>query len=176
MVIFETERLVVRRFGPEDRELFFQVNGSPEVMHFIRPPKSREESDAFFRENLDFYLDHSLLGRFAVFAKNDGAFVGTFSYLYLSGEADFHLGYALVPGAWNKGYATELVRTGIPYFFENTPHPVVHAIVSPENHASQNVLKKTGFLYKERSEQAGSPVDVFYINRNLGTGSAIAGR
>lgn len=176
MILFETERLRVQRFSSSDADLFFQVNGSPEVMHFIRPAKSREECDAFFQENLNFYLDHSLLGRFGVFTKSGGEFVGTFAYLYLSGEADFHLGYALVPEAWGKGYATELVRTGIPYFFENTPHPVVHAIVSPENAASQNVLKKAGFLYKERSEQSGSPVDLFYINRNLGTGEDRAER
>jgi ribosomal-protein-alanine N-acetyltransferase len=175
MILFETERLIVQRFSADGQELFFRVYGSPDVMHFIRPAKSKEDCDAFFRENLNFYQDHSLLGRFAVFAKTDGQFIGSFSYLYLSGEADFHLGYALVPEAWNKGYATELVRTGIPHFFEKTSHPAVFAIVSPRNIASQRVLVKAGFGHKEQSEESGSAVEVFYINRNLGTGAGIEG-
>jgi ribosomal-protein-alanine N-acetyltransferase len=169
MILFETERLVVRRFKASDSELFFQVNGNPEVMHFIRPAKSREDCDAFFRENLSFYLDHSLLGRFAVFTKTGEEFVGTFAYLYLSGEADFHLGYALLPTAWNRGYATELVRTGVPHFFANTSHPSIFAITSTENIASQRVLLKAGFGYRGQSDEAGGPVEVFYINRNLGS-------
>jgi ribosomal-protein-alanine N-acetyltransferase len=175
MILFETERLIVRRFGHGDEALFFQVYGSPDVMHFIRPAKSKEDCNAFFKENLNFYLDHSLLGRFAVFAKKDGQFIGSFAYLYLSGEADFHLGYALVPEAWNQGYATELVRACIPHFFENTIHPTVFAIVSPRNIASQRVLTKAGFGHKGQSEESGGTVEVFYINRNLGTGHGIEG-
>lgn len=169
MILFETERLVVQRFKPDEEELFFQVNGNPEVMHYIRPAKTKEASGIFFRENLDFYLDHSILGRYAVFQKEDGQFVGTFAFLYLSGEADYHLGYALLPAAWNLGFATELVRAAIPYFFAKTTHPAVFAIVSPENTASSNVLLKVGFAHKERSEEGGKPVDVYFLNRNLGT-------
>jgi ribosomal-protein-alanine N-acetyltransferase len=78
MVLFETERTIVKRFTAADSEFFFQINGNPDVVHFIRPVKSREESDAFLQENLNFYLDSSCLGRYAVFAKEDGRFPGYF--------------------------------------------------------------------------------------------------
>lgn len=168
MILFETDRLIVQRFRPSDEEYFFKINGSPEVMHFIRPAKTREESNVFFRENLNFYLDHSVLGRYAVFTKTEGKFIGTFSYLYLSGEADFHIGYALLPEAWNMGFASELVRFGVPCFFEKTAYPSLYAIITAANIASQKVLEKNGFRYKGPSQESGSPTELYYINRNLG--------
>lgn len=169
MILFETERLVVKRFIPADTEHFFEVNGSSQVMQYIRPAKSRVESDAFLHENIRFYKDDSLLGRFAVFARETGTFVGTFSYLYLSDQTGFHIGYALVPNAWNQGYATELVRAGVPYFFGHTSHDQLFAITVAENTASQHVLRKTGFSYKGQSIEDGKPLEVFYINRSLQT-------
>lgn len=166
MILFKTHRLVVKRFTDKDADLFFQVNGSPEVMQHIRPAKSRKESDEFLQDNIRFYRDDSLLGRYAVFTRR-GNFVGTFSYLYLSGEADFHIGYALVPSAWNRGYATELVRAGVPYFFAHTPYPSLFAITIAENTASQKVLLKAGFVYKGQSGEGSHPLELFYINRNL---------
>jgi ribosomal-protein-alanine N-acetyltransferase len=166
MVLFDTERTVVKRFTAEDSELFFRINGNPDVVHFIRPVKTREESDTFLQENLNFYLDTSCLGRYAVFSKDDGRFLGTFSFLYLSGEADFHLGYALVPEAWGQGFATELVRSGIPCFFSRTDKNSVFAITSAANAASQKVLLKAGFLHKGQVEEHGQTLELFCIERD----------
>jgi len=166
MILFETDRMIVKRFTAADGDLFFRINGDERVVHFIRPPKTRAESDTFLQENIRFYQDGSTLGRYAVFEKPTGDFLGTFSYLYMSGEADFHLGYALVPEAWGKGYATELVQAGIPYFFANTSKPAVFAITSAGNIASQKVLLKSGFQHKGQTYEHGGTLELFYINRS----------
>jgi len=85
-------------------------------MRYIRPTKTREESDAFLEENFNLYLDGFPYGRMFVADKESGQFVGTFSLLYLGGEADYHIGYALMPEYWGMGYATELVRNGATVF------------------------------------------------------------
>ncbi len=148
MILFETERLLVRRFTLSDAESFFLLNSNARVMQFIRPVKNREECDAFLAANINFYLDTSVLGRFGVFEKESGCFLGAFSYLYLAGESDFHLGYALLPEAWGKGYATELVKSGLDYFFKHSQQKEVFAITEKEHLASQKVLYKAGFLLK----------------------------
>lgn len=165
MILFETERLIIRRFSADDTERFFLLNSNVEAMQFIRPVKSREESDSFLSENLNFYLDSSLLGRFAVLEKVRGSFVGTFSFLYLSGEADFHLGYALLPKAWGKGFATELVRSGLTYFFDNSNKKEIFAITDSANQASQRVLLKSGFQKKGQVAEGGKTLELFIINR-----------
>ena len=164
MLVFETERLVVKRFTQEDAHHFFLLNSNEQVMHFIRPVKNRQQSDAFLAENMAFYLDNSCLGRFAVFEKFSLDFVGTFSFLYLSGEADFHLGYALLPGAWGKGFATELVSAGIPYFFDHSGKSSIFAITHADNGPSQQVLLKCGFYRQGQILQNGEMLELFMIN------------
>jgi len=41
MVPFETERLIVRQFTPDDANDFFLFNSSKQVMQYIRPVKNR---------------------------------------------------------------------------------------------------------------------------------------
>lgn len=160
-VLFETKRMVVQRFTDADGDLFYQVNGHPDVMRFIRPPKDREASDAFLLENIHLYREGSTLGRFAVFHKSDHRFLGSFSFLYLSGEHNFHLGYALVPEEWGKGFATELVVAGIDHFFRHTSCEAVFAITETENTASRKVLEKTGFQLSGHLPEQGKMLDVF---------------
>ena len=163
MILFKTPRLIVRYFTEMDKTAFFSVAGSKEVMQFIRPVKSRQDSDQFLMENIRMYQQGSCIGRFAVFEKEKQHFIGTFSYLYLSGDADFHIGYALVKAAWGKGYATELVKAGVPYFFAHTQYPHLWAITDQENLPSQKVLLKNGFLAEAPRLEDGKMVNVFRI-------------
>ena len=165
MTIFETPRMIVRRFAAADADDFFLLNSDASVMHFIRPPKNREQSDAFLQENIGFYLDSSVLGRFAVYDKLSTQFLGTFSFLYLSGDANFHIGYALLPSAWGKGYATELVKAGTPYFFDHTHRDALFAITHPDNLPSQQVLLKSGYRRDGQIEEHGAKLELFVINR-----------
>lgn len=165
MPVFETERLLVRRFTPADAECFYLLNSNENVMHFIRPVKNRQQSDAFLSENLGFYQEGSCLGRFGVVEKKSGDFIGTFSFLYLSGEADFHLGYALLPQAWGKGFATELVKAGIPYFFAHTTKAKIFAITHADNGSSQQVLLKSGFHKKNQMVEKGQTLELFVLCR-----------
>jgi RimJ/RimL family protein N-acetyltransferase len=142
---FETERLIVRQFTIDDADHFFLFNSSQQVMQYIRPVKTRAESDAFLEENFNLYLDGFPYGRMFVVDKLTGSFVGTFSILYLDGESDYHIGYALMPNYWGMGYASELVKYGTALFFERTKHSCLFAITQPENKASEMVLLKNKF-------------------------------
>ncbi|MDE3252784.1 MAG: GNAT family N-acetyltransferase [Bacteroidota bacterium] len=165
-ILFETERMVVQRFTDADADYFYRVNGDPDVMRFIRAPKTREASDAFLQENIHLYKDGSTLGRFAVFHKTDHRFLGSFSFLYLSGEHDFHLGYALLPEEWGKGFATELVMAGIAHFFRHTACEAVFAITETENTASRKVLEKNGFRLSGHLPEQGKMLDVFKYSKS----------
>lgn len=165
MDLFTTNRTRVRRFTHQDQEPFFRINGDPKVMEYIRPAKSREDCDVFLLENLLFYREGSLLGRYAVEEKTGGRFLGTFSFLYLSGEADYHIGYALLPEYWGQGYATELVLEGIRYFFDHTQHPRLFAITRANHQLSQKVLERSGFGYQGVKEENGEQLALFSIER-----------
>ncbi len=164
MVLFETERLAVRHFTAGDAEDFFRFNSHPEVMRYIRPVKNRESAAAFLAKNLNLYLPGSCLGRFFVAEKTTGQFIGSFSLLYMSLADDIHIGYGLMPEYWGQGYALELLKAGVLYFFSNSLRNSLYAITEPANTASRKVLEKAGFLFS-RQIKDGKMLDLFLLER-----------
>ena len=144
-MILQSERLYVRRYTLEDEEAFFQLNSDAEIMRFIRPPKSRQESKAFLAENIGFYEKHPGLGRWALVERGSGKIVGTFSLLPLEHTDDVHIGYALMKDNWGKGYASEIVKAGIDYAFRELKLSSIAAVTYPEHFVSQKVLLRNGF-------------------------------
>ena len=146
LLIFETKRLAVRRYTSADADDFFRFSGNEEVMRFIRPVISRPESDKFLQANIQLYTAQPNTGRWAVFEKAMGGYIGSFSILVMEGEVNkLHIGYALLPEYWGRGYASELLKTGMHYFFDNHRADELFAITEIPNTASQNVLLKAGF-------------------------------
>ena len=95
VIIFETERLVVRRFSENDQDNFFSVNGSEEVMRYIRPAKTKEECDEFLLQVIAYSEKEKLFGRWAVENKESKEFVGSFALIPVEGKDQMQLGYAL---------------------------------------------------------------------------------
>jgi RimJ/RimL family protein N-acetyltransferase len=164
---FETERLYVRQFTTEDADDFYLFNSSQQVMQYIRPVKTREESNAFLEENFNLYLEGFPYGRMYVADKTTGAFVGTFSILYLDGDADYHIGYALMPYHWGKGFASELVKFGSAVFFDRTNHASLFAITQPENIASEKVLLKNKFILSGDFSLNEEKLHMFSLSRSV---------
>lgn len=164
-MIFETERLRVRYFHLQDGDNFFSINGSPVVMQYIRPPKSREDADKFLLEVIQYSSENPLYGRFAVEDRVTGEFVGSFSLLPLPQADQMHLGYALTPPHWGKGYASELTRHGLKYIFTKTPLEKIYAITETENTNSVKVLEKNRFKVDSYYEEGGRKMVKFVKQR-----------
>jgi RimJ/RimL family protein N-acetyltransferase len=154
MTIFETADWLIREFTFEDAGPFFLINSDEQVMRYIRPVKSKEDSDVFLSENIRQYRERPGTGRWAVAEKNSGRIIGMFSLLPMEGDAGkLHIGYAFLPDYWGKGYATVLLNAGSAYFFEHNAHDALYAITRKENVASERVLLKCGFeLVDEHKE------------------------
>lgn len=168
-IIFETDRLIVRQYVFDiDADNFFAVNGDEEIMRYIRGVKTREECDTFLKENIESYKTNPLMGRWAVYEKTNGKFVGSFAFIPVEGTDNSQLGYALLKEYWGKGFATELTREGIKYVFSKTNLNEVYGITQIENAESQKVLLKSGFThyknYKEEEKQM-----ISYIIKREGT-------
>lgn len=146
MIIFETERFIVGPYNFDvDKEDFFRIHGDAEVMRYIRPPKSRDESDLFLKENIEFTLQNPGRGRLAVTEKATGKTAGSFALIPVEGTADWQLGYVLLKEYWGKGIATELTKEGLRYFFSTCDSEIIYGVTEKANSASQQVLLKCGF-------------------------------
>jgi len=146
-VIFETDRLIVRQYDFDtDAENFFLLNSDEDVMRYIRATKSREECDAFLKKNIEAYKVNPLMGRWAANEKVTGKFVGSFAIIHIEGSEDIQLGYAFLKENWGKGFASELTKAGLEYYFKNTKADHIYAIAEKANIASHNVLLKNSFV------------------------------
>ena len=145
--IFETERLIVRQYAFEiDTENFFLLNGDDDVMRYIRAAKTKEECDVFLKKAIDAYKINPLIGRWAADEKATGNFVGSFAIIPIEGSDDIQLGYALLKEYWGKGFASELTKSGLDYYFKKTSADHIYAIAEKANIASHKVLLKNSFL------------------------------
>ena len=168
MIAFETERLIVRRLTAADKGNFFLLNGSEEVMRYIRAPKTREESDAHLEQilALEAANNRSGEGRWLVEEKETGNFAGSFAIIPIPSEPEkIQLGYSFIPEQWGKGYATELARGGLRFFLENTTIPEIYGVTETANVASAKVLQKAGFIFHETKMEEGKELTIYIVRR-----------
>lgn len=146
-IIFETDRLIVRQYDLEtDSENFFLLNSDEDVMRYIRATKSKEECYAFLKKIIEAYKINPLIGRWAAYEKATGIFVGSFAIIPIEDSDDIQLGYAFLKENWGKGFASELTKAGLDYYFKNTKADHIYAIAEQANTASHNVLLKNSFV------------------------------
>lgn len=164
--IFETDRLMLRRYTREDFENFFRLNGDAEVVRYIRPVQSREEAMAAFEKQLADYEAMPGYGRWAVHLKTTGEFVGSFAMIPIPDDtAKMQLGYAFPKESWGKGYATELTIAGLDHFRNKTTLSEIYAVTETPNVASQKVLLKAGFQPFGTKTEGDKELLVFIVKR-----------
>jgi ribosomal-protein-alanine N-acetyltransferase len=170
MVVFETDRLVIRRYTLADEENFFRLNGDAEVMRYIREPKNRLECGVFLKRNIVYYDQHPLMGRWAMEEKASGTFIGSFAIIPVEStdhnrQQEIQLGYALLKDFWGKGYATESTLAGKQYAFDVMKLPRIVAITETENIASRKVLLRCGFQQQPNIKE-GNKLLCYFICSN----------
>jgi ribosomal-protein-alanine N-acetyltransferase len=138
-----TERLLLRRWRPEDRAPFAALNADPVVMEHFPAPLTREESDAFV-DRIEAHFDRHGYGLWAV---EDGTgFVGFTGLMWASFEAPFtpalEVGWRLARSAWGKGYATEAAVASLRRGFEAEDSIV--SFTALVNERSWRVMERIG--------------------------------
>jgi ribosomal-protein-alanine N-acetyltransferase len=73
----------------------------------------------------------------------------------VTGDPEVEVGWVIAAERWNRGYATEMARATVATAFGDLGLTELVAFTLPTNHASQAVMRKTGFAYERRVEHAG---------------------
>jgi len=142
-----TERLLLRRWRPADREPFARLNADPEVMRYMLRPLSREESDAYIDRTERAFEEHGF-GLWAVEVSTTGSFVGYVGLSIPRFEAHFtpavEVGWRLDRPYWGNGYATEAARAAIADGFERVGLKEIVSFTVPVNLRSIAVMERLG--------------------------------
>ncbi|MEU3569284.1 GNAT family N-acetyltransferase [Kitasatospora sp. NPDC036755] len=151
-VFLETERLALRRFGPDDVERLVELDGDPQVMRFLTggKPSAREWVEGeLLPRYLECYRRYGDLGWWAAEERAGGAFLGWFEFRPTrEGErSEVELGYRLRRAAWGRGYATEGARALVRLGFAELGVERVVAYTMTVNAGSRRVMEKSGLSY-----------------------------
>jgi RimJ/RimL family protein N-acetyltransferase len=161
--VLVTERLVLRRFTPDDVDAVLALDGDPAVMRFIDSRiKSRAEIETeVLPRFLAAYQRYRDYGCFAADTRDGGEFIGWFgmrpvvpSAQWMEQWADAPepartaaLGYRLRRSAWGRGYATEGARALVCRAFAELGVEEIVATTMAVNAGSRAVLEKAGLRY-----------------------------
>ncbi len=157
-----TERLLLRRWGPEDRDAFAALNADPAVMEHFPSVLSRAESDALADRIEQFHAERGY-GLWAVEVPGVTPFVGFTGLAVPRFEAHFtpaiEIGWRYAAAHWGKGYATEAARAVLAEAFEHLDINEIVSFTVPGNLPSRAVMERIGMTYdaKDDFEHPGVP-------------------
>lgn len=168
--LVESPRLRLRGHRRDDLSHCVAMWSDPNVTKFI---SGRAASEQQTWARLLSYVGHWALmgfGYWAIEEKASGQFVGEVGFADFKREiapsmrGSPELGFALVSLVHGKGYATESVRAALSWADARLPHPRTVCLVSPQNLASLQVVKKCGYEPFEQSLVNEKPV--LFLSRN----------
>jgi RimJ/RimL family protein N-acetyltransferase len=144
----ETERLVIRNWKEEDRELFHLINSDDRVMQYFPFRRTREQSDIMFDE-LRADIAKLGYGYTAVELKETGECLGFCGLHHCNAEPvleyeNIEIGWRLAPQYWGKGYITEAAFCLLQFGFEALQLDEIISFAVYTNEKSLAVMERIG--------------------------------
>jgi RimJ/RimL family protein N-acetyltransferase len=167
-VIFESDRLLFRKFKEDDDELIYKLNINPEVTQYlheepITKKRAKEVLHTIIIPQYNLY-NH---GRWAVHRKADNDFIGWCGLKYRPELDKVDLGYRFMKTAWGHGYATEAALQTIKYGFDALNLKEIFAAAHVKNIASLRVLEKCKMNFIGYDTIDECPVKTFIIVKKI---------
>jgi len=164
MPSIETERLLLRRFRPDDLDELAKLFADPDVMRYVGngQPIDRNEAERALRSIINHWERHGF-GRWAVVDKQSNEFIGFggLRSLFDTPEVVYHFSKE----NWGKGLATELARASLRFGFEDRGFDRIVAVAKPENRASIHVMQKLGMRFEMKTSYYNIEVVQYEITR-----------
>ena len=155
-VELRTERMILRRYRPEDAEELYRELGTDPAMAeysgwnpYATPEMARDTVQGFISR---YEEEHT----YSWVMEIDGVIVGTIG-AYDAQDDQIEVGFSVVPGWQGRGLATAALRKVLAYLTENEGIPCVTAWCASENVGSRRVLEKAG-MRLIREEKGGLEV------------------
>lgn len=161
--VFETRRLIGRRWTPADFEAVYAIYSDPEAMRWVGEgkPITRESCLQWFDVTAANYRTRGY-GMLALEDKVSGEVVGCCGLTHPGGQADPEIKYTFLRRLWGQGLASEIVPALLAYGAQQHGLIRVIATVDPENVASQKTLTRAGAeLIERRREDDGTTTLVY---------------
>ena len=143
----QTDRLILRRFLPEDTDAMVAINADPVVMECF-PSTMPGEATLAHLERVNSHWDKNSFGLFAVVIRRTGQMIG-FTGLsippYETPAAPcVEIGWRMTPTAWGNGYATEAATACLNWGFDELGLSEIVSFTFEGNVRSRKVMERLG--------------------------------
>lgn len=145
--MFETDRLILRKFNETDVDAVYAMRSDAELMRFIREPQTNRSEAESWINLVSSRWETDKIGFCAVVEKSSERFAGWCGLWRLQETGEIEVGYALVKDFHGKGYASEASEAFLKYGFEELNLKEVVAVARAENRASRRVMERLGMTY-----------------------------
>jgi len=164
--VLTTARLQLRGFADDDLDLLHRLYGDPEVMRHLGDgtPMSREVTQEKLASVVFRWLQLGI-PLWAVFRKDDGAFLGRCGFSPYEPLNSIELAYTFVPPAWDQGFATEASRACLRHAFEVLGWEKIMCRTRPDNVRSRRVMEKLGFQFEREGLDIGGAAVFYWLTR-----------
>ncbi len=166
-----TERLILRRWRPEDEAPMAAINSDPAVTEFLNRRMDAAATAAFLGRTEAHWAEHGF-GHWAVeplAGPLAGAMIGFVGVAYPTFLPELatrpELGWRLAASSWGSGYATEAALAARDDAFTRLALPELISIIHPDNERSQRVAEKAGMTIERQvhNEVLDRDVDVWQL-------------
>jgi RimJ/RimL family protein N-acetyltransferase len=171
MMIFQTARLLLREFTPEDVDALALVLSDPETMRYYTVPFDRVRVEQWIERNRRRYRDDGVgLWAMELTAPQDSEFhkmIGDCGIILqqVDGERLYEIGYHLRRDFWGQGLATEAAIACRDWAFAHLKAERLISLIRPENLASCHVAERVGMIVWKEVKWRGLPHYVYSIER-----------
>ena len=144
-----SERLTLKSIEEKDKKDLLEIVKDSKVKKSYMLPdfSNEEEEEKFFQKLRNFTLNKEKFV-YGIYSKNK--IIGFINQVSLENDV-IELGYFIASNEWNKGYATEALKTAINELFR-MGIKAVQAAHFECNPASGRVMQKAGMLKIEKTE------------------------
>jgi RimJ/RimL family protein N-acetyltransferase len=142
-----TPRTTLREVCSDDLQDLMEVNGDPEVTHFLPYATWVSLADAAaWLERMNKLVATGSARQLVIVRNADEKVIGTaLLFKFDEGSSRLELGYVIGRAHWKQGYAAEALRALLSHVFTGLRIRRVEAEVNPSNLASNALLKSLGF-------------------------------
>ena len=163
-VILTTERLILRPFTLEDRQVLFTITNEPNIFQYF-PTKTAWDMPKVER-SINYQNAHWEklgYGQLAITLRDSLQLIGWCGLEYLPDTNETEVGYLLSGSFWGKGYATEAAKASVQFGLDRIGLKEIIGLTDPLNIASQRVLEKSGLTFTRRQVYFGMEMFRFAV-------------
>ena len=148
--IVDTERLIIREMEEADLDALYEIYQSEDVTRFTEALyEDRDRELQYIRDYIQNIYAYYGYGVWVLLEKETGVLVGRAGISHRPEFEEAELGFVLGKKFWHQGYATEACLKIMQIAKTELNMDRLQALVTAENRASIQLLKRLGFHYVE---------------------------